>query len=148
MEPGGSARLLTGWVMAWSGVDRLIGLAPLKKWGSSTEIRKSGQQTVGSVVQEFKAGVWAGDGSWQMASDAVVMMSSLREEEGGEGGGLPSEPWRIPASAAVQRREVSAGEVLGKLGSAGDGGQRDSAGCLSVPLRPKGRNSHRRSHGS
>lgn len=46
------------------------------------------------------------------------------------------------------RREVSAGEVLGKLGSAGDGGQRDSAGCLLVPLRPKGRNSHRRSHGS
>lgn len=26
VEPGGSAGLLTGWVMAWSGVDRLIGL--------------------------------------------------------------------------------------------------------------------------
>lgn len=33
--------------------------------GGSTEIGKSGQQTVGSVVQEFKAGVWAGDAGWQ-----------------------------------------------------------------------------------
>ena len=64
----------------------------LKKWGASAEIRKSGRQAVVSVVQELKAGVWAGDTVWQMASDAVVMMRSLREEDGGEGGGLPPEP--------------------------------------------------------
>ena len=78
----------------------------LKKWGASAEIRKSGRQAVVSVVQELKAGVWAGDTVWQMVSDAVVMMRSLREEEGGEGGGLPPEPRRIPASAAVQRKEA------------------------------------------
>lgn len=35
----GSAGLLTGWVMAWSGVDRLIGLLPLKKWGRGALLR-------------------------------------------------------------------------------------------------------------
>lgn len=127
---------------AWSGVDRLVWLVLLKKWGASAEIRKSGQQAV-SVVQELKAGVWAGDTVWQMASDAVVTMRSLRRKRVKEEDfHLSPEEFQHPLLCRERRREVSAGEVLGKLGSAGDEARViQQAACL-VPLRPKGRKSH------
>lgn len=46
------------------------------------------------------------------------------------------------------RREVSAGEALGKLGVRVMEARGIQQVSLLVPLRPKGRNSHRRSHGS
>lgn len=72
---------------------------------------------MGSVVQEFKAGVWAGDAGCD-ASDAVVMMSSLREEEGVKEEDFHLSPGEFQHPCCAEgRREVSAGEALGKLGT-------------------------------
>ena len=43
---------------------------------------------------------------------------------------LSPEEFQHPLLCRERRQKVSAGEVLGKLGSVGDGGQGESADCL------------------
>lgn len=74
-------------------------MACATEWmGTSVEIRKSLEQ----VVQELRAVVLAGDTSWQMVIDVMVMNKITREKGGVKKEGLSLSPGGFQHSLLMQ----------------------------------------------